>query len=131
MAPSSTSTRRKAKTKPKKPSTIRSKKQPLKPKNGAEPSIMEDLSSISSIVTSSSSCSKIDTLESEGANSIPTSACSTPKAQKFRIPEIATCPPAPKKQRFVSNRLRRRPIAFFAPPDLEAFFFFAFRDISV
>lgn len=65
------------------------------------------------------------------------SGCSTPKAQRFRIPEIVTCPPAPKKQRVVSNcsSLQRnpssRPIAFFAPPDLELFFFFALRDISV
>ncbi|XP_031272021.1 cyclin-dependent protein kinase inhibitor SMR13 [Pistacia vera] len=61
------------------------------------------------------------------------SGCSTPKAERYRIPEIMTCPPAPKKQRVVSNcsSLQRTPIAFFAPPDLELFFFFALRDISV
>ncbi|XP_059430961.1 cyclin-dependent protein kinase inhibitor SMR9-like [Corylus avellana] len=63
---------------------------------------------------------------------IPSSGCCTPKAQRFRIPEISTCPPAPKKQRLVSNcSLQRSPIAFFAPPDLELFFFFALQDISV
>ena len=55
---------------------------------------------------------------------------STPKAQRFRIPEILTCPPAPKKRR-PNYSLRRSPIAFFAPPDLELFFFFALGDVSV
>ncbi|KAJ4971671.1 hypothetical protein NE237_004770 [Protea cynaroides] len=60
------------------------------------------------------------------------SGCSTPKAQRFRIPEILSCPPAPKKRRVASNYSSpRTPISFFAPPDLELFFFFAFRDISV
>ncbi|KAJ9698006.1 hypothetical protein PVL29_007218 [Vitis rotundifolia] len=54
---------------------------------------------------------------------------STPKAQRFRIPEILTCPPAPKKRR-PNYSLRRSPIAFFAPPDLELFFFFALGDVS-
>ncbi|KAM7523414.1 hypothetical protein LguiA_013316 [Lonicera macranthoides] len=58
--------------------------------------------------------------------------CSTPKAKKFRIPEILTCPPAPKKRRPSTSNcsLRRNPISFFAPPDLELFFF-AVRDIPV
>ncbi|KAB2615378.1 hypothetical protein D8674_021966 [Pyrus ussuriensis x Pyrus communis] len=62
-----------------------------------------------------------------------TSACSTPKAQRFRIPEILTCPPAPKKKRVISSNFlfRRSPIAFFAPPDLELFFCFANGGISV
>ncbi|WCJ36887.1 Cyclin-dependent protein kinase inhibitor SMR9 [Euphorbia peplus] len=61
------------------------------------------------------------------------STCSTPKAQKFRIPKIETCPPAPMKQRVIpSCSLTRRSIAFFAPPDLELFFYFALGDhISV
>uniref|UniRef100_A0A5B7C7L8 Cyclin-dependent protein kinase inhibitor SMR13 n=1 Tax=Davidia involucrata TaxID=16924 RepID=A0A5B7C7L8_DAVIN len=63
---------------------------------------------------------------------VSSSGCSTPKAQRFRIPEILTCPPAPKKRRVVSNcSLQRAPIAFFAPPDIELFFFFALGDISV
>ncbi|RZB51029.1 hypothetical protein D0Y65_047754 [Glycine soja] len=36
-------------------------------------------------------------------NSNTNSPCSTPKGQKFRIPEISTCPPAPKKPRVLSN----------------------------
>ncbi|KAK9273311.1 hypothetical protein L1049_018118 [Liquidambar formosana] len=84
-----------------------------------------DLPSNSSSTTSDD-LSKLDTAD------VSTSGCSTPKAQRFRIPEILTCPPAPKKRRVVSNcALQRSPIAFFAPPDLELFFFFALRDISV
>ncbi|CAN6919123.1 unnamed protein product [Brassica oleracea var. botrytis] len=49
--------------------------------------------------------------------------CYTPKAHKYRIPELLTCPPAPKKQRVPQNCvLRRRQIVFFAPPDIELFF---------
>lgn len=107
------------------------KKQLVKPRNIQEPSIMEDFPSNSPTTTTSNNCSKIDGLDFEGVD-ISTSACSTPKAQRFQIPEIVTCPPAPKKQRVISNcSLRRTPIAFFAPPDLELFFFFALRDISV
>lgn len=56
-------------------------------------------------------------------SNISPSGCSTPKGQKFRIPESLTCPPAPKKQRVISNcSSKRSPIAFFSPPDLELFF---------
>ncbi|KAF3529139.1 hypothetical protein DY000_02042186 [Brassica cretica] len=49
--------------------------------------------------------------------------CYTPKAHKYRIPELLTCPPAPKKQRVPQNCvLRRRQIVFFAPPEIELFF---------
>ncbi|AEE76437.1 hypothetical protein AT3G20898 [Arabidopsis thaliana] len=49
--------------------------------------------------------------------------CCTPKAKKSRIPEMLTCPPAPKKQRVSKNCvLRRRQIVFFAPPEIELFF---------
>ncbi|KAE8656683.1 putative heteroproteinous nuclear ribonucleoprotein [Hibiscus syriacus] len=71
---------------------------------------------------------------SEGVDDIATACpCSTPKAKRFRIPEIDTCPPAPKKRRPLPSNcsLRRTPIAFFAPPDIELFFVCAFRDISV
>ncbi|EXB53129.1 hypothetical protein L484_006949 [Morus notabilis] len=55
------------------------------------------------------------------------SGCSTPKAERYKIPELLSCPPPPKKRKvapsFSSNR---SPIAFFAPPDLGLFFFFAF-----
>nr|GMD71478.1 cyclin-dependent protein kinase inhibitor SMR9 [Ipomoea batatas] len=61
--------------------------------------------------------------------------CSTPKAERFRIPAMETCPPAPKKRRVMTSwpppSLRRSsntpPIAFFAPPDIELFFYFALR----
>ncbi|KAJ4724279.1 Cyclin-dependent protein kinase [Melia azedarach] len=95
---------------------------------------MEDfVPSTSSTTTTTTTSSDFD----QGTDHIPTSSnnsgCSTPRAERFRIPEIVTCPPAPKKQRVVNPNcsLRRTPIAFFAPPDLELFFFFALRDISV
>ncbi|XP_059668912.1 cyclin-dependent protein kinase inhibitor SMR9-like [Cornus florida] len=83
-------------------------------------------------LTSSSSLNFIPTATSSPTEkSAPSPGCSTPKAQRFRIPEILTCPPAPKKRRIVSNcSLQRTPIAFFAPPDIELFFFFALRDVS-
>ncbi|KDP22097.1 hypothetical protein JCGZ_25928 [Jatropha curcas] len=136
MAPSDrTRSRTRAGAKPAKTKTTQYKKSRVKSKNIQEASIMvENLPSDSSTTTTTSSntCLKIDGLDFEGSVDISTSSCSTPKAQKFRIPEIVTCPPAPKKQRVISNcSLQRRPIAFFAPPDLELFFFFALRDISV
>lgn len=62
--------------------------------------------------------------------------CSTPKAERFRIPEVGTCPPAPKKRRVraaaaAALSFRRTPLAFFAPPDLELFFYFALRGIQL
>lgn len=92
---------------------------------------------ISSTTTTTTNLLLLDHDDDTSSGSSSGSGCSTPKAQRFRIPEIVTCPPAPKKQRVVSNcsSLQRspssRPIAFFAPPDLELFFFFALRDISV
>ncbi|KAL9679876.1 hypothetical protein QQ045_017747 [Rhodiola kirilowii] len=54
--------------------------------------------------------------------------CLTPKGKRFRIPEIETCPPAPKKIRRMNTspctKLKRPPIAFFSPPDLELLLFF-------
>ncbi|KAJ6424764.1 hypothetical protein OIU85_001349 [Salix viminalis] len=111
-------------------------KQVMKAKSMKEASIlMEDLPSNSSTTTTTTTscngCSKIDGVDFEGVD-ISASACSTPKAERFRIPEIQTCPPAPRKQRIISNcSLQRRPIAFFAPPDLELFFFYAIHDVSV
>jgi len=102
-------------------------------KNNQE-AISRNLPSSNSSSTSTSTSgdfSKIGGIDFEGVE-IPSSGCCTPKAQRVRIPEISTCPPAPKKQKLVSNcSLERSPIAFFAPPDLELFFFFALRDISV
>lgn len=72
-------------------------------------------------------------VDDDGDDGASTSGCSTPKAQRFRIPEMVTCPPAPKKQRVLISdcSFRRTPIAFFAPPDLELFFYYALRGISV
>lgn len=134
MAPSAT-TETKAKTM-RKPRRTHYKKRLVKSKSVQEASVVEDLSSNSSSTTtitntSFDNCSKIDGLDFEDVD-ISTSSCSTPKAQRFRLPEIVSCPPAPKKQRVISNcSLQRKPIAFFAPPDIELFFFFALRDISV
>ncbi|XP_050287058.1 cyclin-dependent protein kinase inhibitor SMR9-like [Quercus robur] len=126
MAPSGSTTTRRRPTR--KPRRKYFKKKLVQPKNQKA---SRSLPSNSSTTTSFNS--KISDLTSEGVEvELTSSGCSTPKAQRFKIPEILTCPPAPKKQRVVSNcSLQRSPIAFFAPPDLELFFFFALRDISV
>ncbi|KAK2653227.1 hypothetical protein Ddye_013083 [Dipteronia dyeriana] len=65
--------------------------------------------------------------------------CSTPKGERFRIPEILSCPPAPMKKTSTttSSKSSKRstsssssPIPFFAPPDIELFFLFAFQNVS-
>ncbi|KAK3217788.1 hypothetical protein Dsin_011758 [Dipteronia sinensis] len=63
--------------------------------------------------------------------------CSTPKGERFRIPEILSCPPAPMKKASTttSSKPSKRsssssPIPFFAPPDIELFFLFAFPNVS-
>ncbi|KAL2231058.1 UNVERIFIED_CONTAM: Cyclin-dependent protein kinase inhibitor SMR13 [Sesamum indicum] len=85
-----------------------------------------------SVVSPATSPTKPST-DVENVDSI--SACSTPKGRRFRIPEIKTCPPAPKKRRVFSaagcNSLRRTPVAFFAHPDIELFFYLALRGIPV
>ncbi|KAJ0953084.1 putative cyclin-dependent protein kinase inhibitor SMR [Helianthus annuus] len=75
--------------------------------------------------TNSLLCSDHDTvLNLNKMDEINSIGCTTPKAQKYQIPEILTCPPAPKKKpRLVSScTLRRSPISFFDPPDIEVFF---------
>lgn len=69
-----------------------------------------------------------DSVKNEGDHEAD-DVCSTPKAERFRIPAIETCPPAPKKRRVMTSCSLRRsaPIAFFAPPDIELFFYFALR----
>ncbi|KAK8550670.1 hypothetical protein V6N13_119183 [Hibiscus sabdariffa] len=93
---------------------------------------------INTQTTSRELCSEMDGLDhihSEGVDYMASaSPCSTPKAQRFRIAEnMDICPPAPKKPRSLPSNysLPTTPIAFFAPPDIEMFFFCAFRDISV
>ncbi|GFZ18171.1 hypothetical protein Acr_26g0014400 [Actinidia rufa] len=67
--------------------------------------------------------------ESNSFDHVSSNGCSTPKGPRFQIPRILTCPPAPKKRRVLSDcSLKRVPIAFFAPPDIELFFLFALRD---
>ncbi|KAL2320782.1 hypothetical protein Fmac_029751 [Flemingia macrophylla] len=59
------------------------------------------------------------------------SGCATPKAKRHRIPKVLTCPQAPKKRRVMPNcSSNRSPIAFFASPDIELFFFSALRNVS-
>ncbi|ERN00890.1 hypothetical protein AMTRI_Chr03g139890 [Amborella trichopoda] len=55
--------------------------------------------------------------------------CTTPRAEEFRIPELLSCPPAPKKRRLPSSRASTA-LPFFYPPDLELFFF-SLHNISV
>lgn len=56
------------------------------------------------------------------------SECSTPKGKRFRIPEVLSCPPPPKKTKVLPNPSNcssinnRLPIPFFASPDIEFFF---------
>ncbi|XP_035544893.1 cyclin-dependent protein kinase inhibitor SMR9-like [Juglans regia] len=70
--------------------------------------------------------------ENSDQDIVAINGCSTPKARRFRIPDISSssCPPAPKKRRVTSSYVSNRsPIAFYAPPDIELFFFLAFQNI--
>ncbi|GLT41967.1 hypothetical protein SLA2020_159940 [Shorea laevis] len=62
-----------------------------------------------------------------GEDSSVAGGCSIPKGQKFRIPEMLSCPPAPMKPKFCSKRQNSSQIAFYAPPEIELFFYSAFR----
>ncbi|CAN4119884.1 unnamed protein product [Withania somnifera] len=137
MGPSST--RRRSTRNSRKRTTLKrkqqeKKKQPLMKKK------KEERSSTISNSPCKSPCREANSLkrsndEMENNNN----TCSTPKAERFRIPEIKTCPPAPKKRRIISSSssssschsLRRNPVTFFAPPDLDLFFFLALGDIPV
>ncbi|KAI4373666.1 hypothetical protein MLD38_011768 [Melastoma candidum] len=55
--------------------------------------------------------------------------CSTPKGDRYKIPETGTCPPAPKKNRPRCWSQGRR--SYFASPEIEAFFLHALGGISV
>ncbi|KAK7305317.1 hypothetical protein VNO77_43221 [Canavalia gladiata] len=143
MAPSgrttttSTTTTRRATSKTKTPTT-RQKRKTTHFKKRKQHHTKSKKQEIATVLPSS--CSSISSQDSSKEVEMDTSevidvsnsVCSTPKGQKFRIPEISTCPPAPKKPRVLSNcSLRRSPLSFFAPPDLELFFFMALRDVSV
>ncbi|XP_061353780.1 cyclin-dependent protein kinase inhibitor SMR9-like [Gastrolobium bilobum] len=82
--------------------------------------------------TSSSSQEQVNkNVEEDNKEDKSTHGCSTPKAKRFRIPEVLTCPPAPKKRRVTPTcSLNRSPIAFFASPDIELFFFSALKNVS-
>ena len=85
-------------------------------------------------ITSSDRFSKISNIDDDdhitNGVDVPASGCSTPKGHRFQIPEILMCPPAPKKRRALPNcSIRRTPIAFFNPPEIEQFFLFALRHI--
>jgi len=57
--------------------------------------------------------------------------CCTPKGKRFRIPEVSTCPPAPKKRRVaITCSTKKSPIAFFASPDMELFFFSGIKSVA-
>ncbi|WVY96380.1 hypothetical protein V8G54_028531 [Vigna mungo] len=57
--------------------------------------------------------------------------CSTPKGKRFRIPEVSTCPPAPKKRRVsITCSSKKSPIAFFSSPDMEIFFFSPIKTVT-
>ncbi|KAI4383692.1 hypothetical protein MLD38_009498 [Melastoma candidum] len=57
--------------------------------------------------------------------------CSTPKAERYKIPVVGTCPPAPKKRRPRCRSRGRRQRPYFASPDIEVFFLHALGGISV
>jgi hypothetical protein len=72
---------------------------------------------------------------SSSSSSSSSSGCCTPKAKRFRIPEMLTCPPAPKKRKVNPSEaclsINRSPIALFSSPDIELFFFSALKNVSV
>lgn len=85
-----------------------------------------------SCTSSGSQLQMIRTVEEDNEEVVCSSGCTTPKAKRFRIPEILTCPPAPKKRRVIpsysSNRL---PIAVFSSQDIDELFFSALiRNVS-
>ncbi|XP_059281395.1 cyclin-dependent protein kinase inhibitor SMR13-like [Lycium ferocissimum] len=103
--------------------TITQKQQPLK--NNEE---------VSAVSPCKSTSLKDDDIN--GSN-VSNDYYSTPKAEKFRIPDIKTCPPAPKKKRRIlfsssssssaaacNTSLKRSPISFFTPLDLDHLFHF-------
>lgn len=68
----------------------------------------------SGVTSDEESCTSISNGNSE--------ECGTPKAKECRIPELLTCPPAPRKRRAIS---RHRPVpseGFFSSPELDLLF---------
>ncbi|BAT96382.1 hypothetical protein LR48_Vigan02g037300 [Vigna angularis] len=84
-----------------------------------------------STTTSSYSSSSSGTKEVKGEDDHnEEDICSTPKGKRFRIPEVSTCPPAPKKRRVSTCSSKKSPIAFFSSPDMENFFFSAIKTVT-
>ncbi|CAJ2673186.1 unnamed protein product [Trifolium pratense] len=90
--------------------------------------------------TTAITSSSVENTETEpksitSSSSSSSSGCCTPKAKRFRIPEMLTCPPAPKKRRVNPSAaclsINRSPIALFSSPDIELFFFSALKNVSV
>ncbi|KAL0459196.1 UNVERIFIED_CONTAM: Cyclin-dependent protein kinase inhibitor SMR13 [Sesamum latifolium] len=129
MSPSCSRRRRRITRTTRKPSPRRTLFKKKKHSNNLQTSLKNQEPSVVSPATST-------TKPSTDVGSVDNiSACSTPKGRRFRIPEIKTCPPAPKKRRVFTaagcNSLRRTPVAFFAHPDIELFFYLALRGIPV
>lgn len=78
---------------------------------------------------------EVDDTKKDIIFSSSSSGCSTPKAKRFRIPKVLTCPPAPKKRRVTPpsacSSINRSPISLFSSPDIELFFFSALNNVSV
>jgi len=78
---------------------------------------------------------KVDDTKKDIIFSSSSSGCSTPKAKRFRIPKVLTCPPAPKKRKVTPpsacSSINRSPISLFSSPDIELFFFSALNNVSV
>ncbi|XP_062115179.1 cyclin-dependent protein kinase inhibitor SMR9-like [Humulus lupulus] len=95
---------------------------------------MEMAKASSSITSTRESSSYSIAKEKEGIHGDDDNkGCCTPKGKRHRIPELLSCPPPPKKRKVATSSCtfnKRSPIAFFSPPDLDLFFFFAFRNSS-
>ncbi|XP_054796110.1 cyclin-dependent protein kinase inhibitor SMR13-like [Prosopis cineraria] len=138
MAPSGSSSatcsrvKTRRKLKPRRFNSVKKKKQNPQ-KNNTRSSDVEMMmsSSPASLCSNDQYCSQ--TLEELDISSDhDDDGCSTPKAQRFRLPQVSSCPPPPKKPKSLSicSNLRSS-IPFFASPELELFFLGALRDISV
>ncbi|XP_028115914.1 cyclin-dependent protein kinase inhibitor SMR9-like [Camellia sinensis] len=82
--------------------------------------------------STSSSSMVVDKETEEEDSDVCGGGCCTPKAEKFRIPELLPCPPqAPKKLRLTPNcSPQTSPISFYASPDIDLFFLFALSNNS-
>ncbi|WOK93058.1 hypothetical protein Cni_G01751 [Canna indica] len=69
----------------------------------------------------------------DNASTYHQSGYSTPKSKRSHIPELPSCPPAPKKRRLIAlHRPENSPsVSFFTSPDLDLFFLCALHEISL